>query len=201
MNEKWVHAIHVLSNEIWENDTLLENSQITQHQIGLKMSHMIDILWFIMMQSVNLCRTRADNTQYTYDDKQKVSFTLFPSMFSYYWIVGQYILINVWCKSSYKSTVFAPVGKNTANMLKSRKFTRKIQKGGHWEQIWHVLKCKLNIIRNHGMLSLVIFFIYQNSFLYARNVSAIKSVWLYIGGGGGLFNTINLNFNIFFYSL
>ena len=184
MNEKWVHAIHVLSNEIWENDTLLENSQITQHQIGLKMSHMIDILWFIMMQSVNLCRTRADNTQYTYDDKQKVSFTLFPSMFSYYWIVGQYILINVWCKSSYKSTVFAPVGKNTANMLKSRKFTRKIQKGGHWEQIWHVLKCKLNIIRNHGMLSLVIFFIYQNSFLYARNVSAIKSVWLYIGGGG-----------------
>jgi hypothetical protein len=41
-------------------------------------------------------------------------------------------------------------------MLKSRKFTRKIQKGGHWEQIWHVLKCKLNVIRNYGMLSLVI---------------------------------------------
>lgn len=142
MNEKWVNAIHVLSNEIWENDTLLENSQITQYQIGLKMSDMIDILWFIMTQSVNLCRTKADNTQYTYDAKQKVSFSLFPSMFSYYWIVGQYILITVWCKSCYKSTVFAPVGKNTANMLKSRKFTRKIQKGGHWEQIWHVLKCK-----------------------------------------------------------
>ena len=157
MNEKWVHAIHVLSNEIRENDTLLENSQITQHQIGLKMSHMIDILWFIMTQSVNLCRTRADNTQYTYDAKQKVSFSLFPSMFSYYWIVEQYILITVWCKSSYKSTVFAPVGKNTANMLKSRNFTNKIQKGGHWEQIWHVLKCKLNVIRNHGMLNLVIF--------------------------------------------
>jgi hypothetical protein len=120
MNEKWVNAIHVLSNEIRENDTLMENSQITQQQIGLKMSHMIDILWFIMMQSVNLCRTRTDNTQYAYVAKQKVSFSLFPSMFSYYWIVEQYILITVWCKSSYKSTVFAPVGKNTANMLKSR---------------------------------------------------------------------------------
>lgn len=58
----------------------------------------------------------------------------------------------------------------------------------------------MNVIRNHRMLSLVIFCIYQNSFLYARNVSAIKSLWLYIYSWGGreLFNTLNLNFNIFF---
>jgi len=92
-----------------------------QHQMGLS-SHNIDILCFITTQSVNLCRTGIHKGwQHTICIwYQTNSFLLFVSfnVFVFYIFLNcgtiHTVLIIVWCKSCYKSTVFTPVGKNTA---------------------------------------------------------------------------------------